>query len=136
MVENYIERGGYIEAVGRRKESVARVRVSKLSKGVTVNGKPIESYLPTEALVKKAMRPFYENEVYKELGATVVVKGGGISSHAEAIRHGLTRAFVIYNAEDRKHFKDLGFLTRDPRKKERKKFGLRKARRAPQWSKR
>ena len=136
MAENYIQRGGYIEAIGRRKTSVARVRISKVSKTVQVNGKPIEKYLPTEKLLKTALQPFEENEEYKDIGATIVVKGGGVSSHAEAIRHGLTRAFVAYNPEDRKRFKVLGFLTRDPRKKERKKFGLRKARRAPQWSKR
>ena len=136
MQENLIERGGYIEAVGRRKTAVARVRISKLNKGVTVNGRPLEKYFPTAALRKTALKPFEDTDLYKDMGATVVVKGGGITSHADAIRHGLTRAFVAYNPEDRKRFKDLGFLTRDPRKKERKKFGLRKARRAPQWSKR
>ena len=136
MAENQIERGGYIEAVGRRKNAVARVRISKLNKKFMVNGKAIEEYLPVPALLKMALQPMNEKEQYKEFGVTVVVKGGGISSHAEAIRHGLTRALVAYNPEDRKFFKDLGFLTRDSRKKERKKFGLRKARRAPQWSKR
>ncbi len=136
MAENQIQRGGYIEAVGRRKTAVARVRVSKIVKGVTVNGRPIEQYLPTVELITKALQPLREKDEYQELGATVVVKGGGIASHAEAIRHGLTRVLVAHNPEDRKYFKNLGFLTRDPRKKERKKFGLRKARRAPQWSKR
>ena len=136
MLENHIERGGYIEVVGRRKTAVARVRVSKLVKGVVVNGIGIEKYLPTDELRKMALQPFHEKDSYKELGATVVVKGGGSSSQAEAIRHALTRAFVFHNPEDRKFFKDLGFLTRDQRKKERKKFGLKKARRAPQWSKR
>ena len=136
MLENHIERGGYIEAVGRRKTAVARIRLSKLAKGVVINKKPAEKYLPTTELMKTALRPFNEKESYKELGATVVVKGGGLSAQAEAIRHALTRAFVAYNPEDRKFFKDLGLLTRDQRKKERKKFGLKKARRAPQWSKR
>ena len=137
MIENYIERGGYIETVGRRKTAVARVRLSKVEKGVTVNGKPLEQYLPTADLAKVALRPFHEKEDFqKTLGATVVVKGGGLSAQAEAIRHALTRAFVAYAPEERKFFKTLGFLTRDQRKKERKKFGLKKARRAPQWSKR
>ncbi|MCY4576890.1 MAG: 30S ribosomal protein S9 [Candidatus Kaiserbacteria bacterium] len=137
MLENQIERGGYIETVGRRKTAVARVRISKLARGIVVNGKPIEQYLPTQELVKTAMQPFHEKEAYKEfLGATVIVKGGGSSAQAEAIRHALTRAFVAHEPTDRKFFKDLGFLTRDQRKKERKKFGLKKARRAPQWSKR
>ena len=136
MLENQIERGGYIEAVGRRKTAVARVRISKLNKGVMVNSKPIEKYLPTLDLVKIALQPLHEKESYQDLGATIIVKGGGVSAQAEAIRHALTRAFVSYNPEDRKFFKVLGFLTRDQRKKERKKFGLKKARRAPQWSKR
>ena len=137
MLENHIERGGYIESVGRRKRAVARLRLSKLVKGITVNDKPIEKYLSTSDLVQTALRPFHEkSDFYKDLGATVIVKGGGVSAQAEAIRHALTRALVSYNSEDRKFFKDLGFLTRDQRKKERKKFGLKKARRAPQWSKR
>lgn len=137
MLQNQVERGGYIETVGRRKTAVARVRISKLTKEVTVNGKPIEEYLPTQELVKTAMQPFHQKEEYKKLfGATVVIKGGGTAAQAEAIRHALTRAFVAYEPNDRKFFKDLGLLTRDQRKKERKKFGLKKARRAPQWSKR
>ena len=136
MAENNIERGGYIAATGRRKRAVARVRISKLNKGVTVNKKPLEQYFGSNELIKTVMQPFQDSELYKELGATIVVKGGGTTAQAEAIRHGLTRACVEYNPEDRKQFKKLGFLTRDPRKKERKKFGLRKARRAPQWSKR
>lgn len=136
MAENYIERGGYIEAVGRRKTAVARVRISKLNKGVTVNKKPAEKYFKINELIKTVTQPLNENEQYKEIGATVIVKGGGATAQAEATRHGLTRALVEYNPEDRKQFKKLGFLTRDSRKKERKKFGLHKARRAPQWSKR
>ena len=136
MARNHIERGGYIETTGRRKTSVARVRISKVAKGVVINDRPLETYLPTADLARIVMSPFKENEVYAELGATVVVKGGGVVAQAEAIRHGITRALVDFLPEHRKHFKDLGFLTRDSRKKERKKFGLRKARRAPQWSKR
>ena len=136
MAENHIERGGYIEAVGRRKTAVARVRISKVTNGAVVNGKKAEEYFPSEDLMRSALRPLHEREQYRDFGVSVSVKGGGASAQAEAIRHGLTRACVLYNPDDRKYFKDLGFLTRDPRKKERKKFGLRKARRAPQWSKR
>lgn len=136
MLGNQLDRGGYIEAVGRRKTAVARVRVSKLVKGVTINGRIIDDYFPTSALRGVALQPFREKDLYQDLGVTVVMKGGGVSAQAEALRHALTRAFVAYNPEDRKFFKDLGLLTRDQRKKERKKFGLRKARRAPQWSKR
>ena len=136
-LQNQIERGGYIETVGRRKTAVARVRISKLTKEINVNGKQIEEYLPTQELIKTALEPFHQKEEYKKLfGATVIIKGGGSSAQAEAIRHALTRAFVKYEPNDKKFFKDLGLLTRDQRKKERKKFGLKKARRAPQWSKR
>ena len=82
MAENHIERGGYIESIGRRKTAVARVRISKVTKGVTVNGKPIEQYFPTSELRTTALAPFQEGgEHYQELGATIVVKGGGVSSH-------------------------------------------------------
>ena len=130
-----IDSGGYIEAVGRRKTAVARVRISKTGeKGIFVNGKKIEDYFPTAELVKTALSPIME--AYKDLNITIIVKGGGMSAQAEAVRHGITRSFVKYNEEDRGVFKKLGFLTRDPRKKERYKFGLKKARKAPQWSKR
>ena len=135
-MKHKVDIGGYAGAVGRRKTATARVRISKVKQDFIVNGKEVEQYFPTKELVKIAISPFNENEMYKEFGVTVVVKGGGSSAQAQAIRHGLTRAFVIYNEQDRKMFKDLGFLRRDPRKKERKKFGLRKARKAPQWSKR
>lgn len=136
MTENHIERGGYIEAVGRRKTAVARIRISKVKTGITVNGRKVEEFFPSGELMNRALQPLRENEQYENIGVSAVVRGGGSSAQAEAIRHGLTRACVLFNPEDRKHFKDLGFLTRDPRKKERKKFGLRKARRMPQWSKR
>ena len=136
MTESYIERGGYIEAVGRRKTAVARVRISKVSTGVTVNGKSAEDFFVFGDLMKTALRPLYENDRYGDFGVSVVVRGGGVAAQAQAIRHGLARACVLFCSDDRKFFKDLGFLTRDSRKKERKKFGLRKARRAPQWSKR
>ena len=132
-----IEKGGYIEAVGRKKTAVARVRIFKNgSKGVSVNDKPVEKYFPTPQLTAKAISPFKVNDTFDDFSVTVQVKGGGVSSQAEAMRHGLTRAFVMHQPEDRKAFKSLGFLKRDSRTKERKKFGLRKARRAPQWSKR
>lgn len=131
-----MERGGYIEAVGRRKNAVARVRISKLIKETVVNGKPIATYFPTEYLQKIALRPRREKEDLSDVHATIVVRGGGISAQAQAVSHGLTRAFVAYDGTSRKFFKGLGLLTRDQRRKERKKFGLRKARRAPQWSKR
>lgn len=136
MAENHLDRGGYLEAVGRRKNAVARVRLSKLEKKTTVNGRNIEDYFPTPYLTQIALRPKGERETFADLHATITVKGGGISAQAQAVSHGLTRALVRYDETARKMFKDLGLLTRDSRQKERKKFGLRKARRAPQWSKR
>lgn len=132
--KGHIEKGGYVEAVGRRKTAVARVRIMKAGKkGIEVNGVKIEEYFPTSELITIAKIPLKDNE---EFNATIKVKGGGVSSQAEAIRLGITRALVDYAPEERKKFKALGFLRRDARVKERKKFGLRKARRAPQWSKR
>ena len=136
MSLKHIENGGYIEAIGRRKTSVARVRIYKNKKGCIVNNKNIVDFFPTASFIKTALSPVHENDIYKDLGITIVVKGGGTSAQAEAIRHGLTRAFVEFEPANRLLFKKLGFLTRDPRSKERKKFGLLKARRAPQWSKR
>ena len=136
MSTKHIDNGGYIEAVGRRKTAAARVRIYKNKSGCTVNGKDIKEFFATPDLVKTALAPMNEKESYGDIGITVVVRGGGSSAQAEAIRHGLTRAFVEFTPGDRSFFKKLGFLTRDARVKERKKFGLRKARRAPQWSKR
>ena len=99
MIENQISRGGYIEAVGRRKTAIARVRISKLAKGITINKKPLEEYFSTPDLIKTVKQPFNEGEFHNELGVTVVVKGGGVAAQAEAVRHGLTRAFVSYNPE-------------------------------------
>ena len=130
-----VERGGYIEAIGRRKTAVARVRISKTGKmEQKVNGKNLEEYFPTTELRKTCLAPFHDHE--EKFAMTVKVSGGGVSAQSEAIRHGATRALVEYKPEDRKKFKSAGFLTRDPRRKERKKPGLKKARRAPQWSKR
>ncbi len=132
---DYIEQGGYIEAIGRRKTAVARVRIMKTGKkGILVNKKDINEFFPTKEHVKTVITPFSESD--SEFNVTVLVKGGGVSAQAEAIRHGITRALVIFDETNRKKFKSLGLLTRDPRSKERKKFGLKKARRAPQWSKR
>lgn len=126
----------YIEAIGRRKTSVARVRFFvKADGGITINGKKLNEYFPTDELrgivespMKKAKLGKYE--------ITARLSGGGIHSQAEALRHGISRALIEANAELRKELKPLGFLMRDPRMKERRKFGLKKARKAPQWSKR
>lgn len=127
----------YFEATGRRKTAVARVRLyTKGDKTITINGKDISEYFKTPVLQKTIG---YSLDRIKSTGRfriTIVVNGGGINSQAEAIRHGITRALVVFNPEYRKRLRKAGFLTRDSRMKERKKFGLKRARRAPQWSKR
>jgi small subunit ribosomal protein S9 len=127
----------YFEAVGRRKTSVARVRLyTKGDKVIIVNGKAIEEYFTTLPLKKTVSSSLDKMKSNGRFRITVVVKGGGISSQAEAVRHGITRALVVFNPEYRKRLRKAGFLTRDSRMKERKKFGLKRARKAPQWSKR
>ena len=129
--------GKYIEAVGRRKTSTARVRISEAPKAsITINGKDVATYFVTTELQKIVDDAFEKSKVVGKFATTVSVVGGGIHSQAEAVRHGIARALVDYDAELRVRLKKLGFLKRDPRMKERRKFGLRKARKAPQWSKR
>ena len=125
----------YTEAVGRRKTASARVRISEAkSVSMMVNGKTAEEYFPLMAMVKTAYAPM------QVLGATYAVtakvSGGGHKAQAEAVSMGISRAIAELVPEQRKDLKVRGFLKRDPRAKERKKFGLKAARRAPQWSKR
>lgn len=127
--------GAYTEAVGRRKTSVARVRITPADKlSISINDKGFEDYFPVTEY-RKAI-----TDVFEELGdkytVTVKLVGGGVSSQAEALRHGLARALVSLDPEWRTKLKQKGYLKRDPRAKERRKFGLKKARKAPQWSKR
>ena len=130
-----IEKGGYIEAVGRRKTAIARVRISNLGgKKVTVNNRKLEDYFPIEVLRKRIFEPF--DIAPQSFDVSAHVKGGGVSSQADAIRHGITRTLVLFDSENRSALKQKGLLKRDPRAKERKKPGLKKARKAPQWSKR
>ena len=124
----------YYEAVGRRKTSTARVRIYGKKGEITVNKKPFERYFFLPKHRQIAMEPLETAGAH--FGVSVLIRGGGISSQAEALRHGLSRALVKYDAELRKKLKKQGFLKRDPRMKERRKFGLKKARKAPQWSKR
>ncbi|MFA5009510.1 MAG: 30S ribosomal protein S9 [Candidatus Paceibacterota bacterium] len=127
----------YFEATGRRKTAVARVRLyTKGDKTITINGKDISEYFKTPVLQKTIGYSLDRMKSTGRFRITIVVKGGGINSQAEAIRHGITRALVVFNPEYRKRLRKAGFLTRDSRMKERKKFGLKRARRAPQWSKR
>ena len=128
----------YIEAVGRRKTSVARVRFfSKGNGSIVINDKNMVDYFPTEELKWIVESPFKKKiDLVKEFRVTAKISGGGIHSQAEALRHGISRALIKFNADFRKSLKKAGFLTRDARMKERRKFGLKKARKAPQWSKR
>ncbi len=127
----------YIEAVGRRKTSTARVRITPAPKNTfVVNGKKVSEYFKTTELVAIVNDPFEKTKYAPTFEITVVVSGGGVHSQAEAIRHGISRALVDSDLEIRGRLKQAGFLKRDPRAKERRKFGLKKARKAPQWSKR
>jgi len=126
----------YVEAVGRRKTSVARVRVEDGGKTFTVNEKKHVDYFPTAEMQQIVEGAFKTVDLFGKFGVTVNVSGGGIHSQAEAVRHGLARALEKVDPEHRKALKEAGFLKRDPRAKERRKFGLKKARKAPQWSKR
>jgi len=136
--KNKILAGGrYLEAVGRRKTSIARVRLfASKTTTVSVNEKPLAKYFPTKELQDIAIESLKELKLSEHFAVSVKVKGGGSHSQAEAIRHGLARTLVAYDADSRKILKPAGFLKRDPRAKERRKFGLKKARKAPQWSKR
>lgn len=129
--------GKYYEAVGRRKTSSARVRIWPEGKGsFVVNDKNADKYFVTQELQKIIGEPFSKTKTKARFNTSVHVSGGGIHSQAEAVRHGLSRALVEFNDEFHDRLKKAGLLKRDPRMKERKKFGLKKARRAAQWSKR
>jgi len=127
----------YFESTGRRKTAIARVRISEAAeKTVLINGKTLENYFPTFELRETVISPLKTTDSLKTFQATVRVRGGGINAQAEAVRHGIAKALVLFNPEFRLKLKKTGFLTRDPRMRERKKFGLKRARRAPQWQKR
>lgn len=128
----------YIESVGRRKESIARVRIfESKTNSITVNDKPLTEFFKTEHLQTVASEALLgTEELTQKFEVTAKVNGGGISSQAESVRLGIARSIVKFNEELRKDLKKKGFLKRDPRAKERRKFGLKKARKAAQWSKR
>ena len=131
----------YFEAVGRRKTSTARVRIMEGSKtSFLVNGKDSKDYFKNEEARHLVQDPIIHGVSTSKPGVKWVVSahvsGGGSHSQAEAVRHGLARALVEFDLELRSKLKPLGYLKRDPRAKERRKFGLKKARKAPQWSKR
>ena len=126
----------YFYGTGRRKKSVARVRIVPGTGVITINKKDIDQYFGLETLKLIVNQPFGVTETMGKFDIIATVKGGGISGQAGAIRHGIARALVNADAENKPLLKKNGFLTRDPRMKERKKYGLKAARRAPQFSKR
>ncbi len=121
---------------GRRKQSIARVRLLSGDGKIIINGKPMENYFGMETLKVLVRQPLETVGVIGKYDVIVKVTGGGVSGQAGAIRHGISRALLLVDADYRKDLKKNGFLTRDPRMTERKKYGLKKARRAPQFSKR
>ena len=121
---------------GRRKTSVARVFMTPGTGNITVNGKTLEEYLPQETLRMVVRSPLELTETVNQFDIKINVKGGGYTGQAGAIRHGISRALLEADSDYRPALKAAGYLTRDPRMKERKKYGLKAARRAPQFSKR
>jgi len=129
----------YFSAVGKRKTSVAQIRIYKSKKSepeIAINGREFSNYFPVARLQSLVMSPLAAAGQSSTFNISVKVSGGGVNSQAEAVRLGISRALVKMDETLRKQLKDLGFLTRDSRIVERKKPGLKKARRAPQWAKR
>ncbi|MFA5021939.1 MAG: 30S ribosomal protein S9 [Patescibacteria group bacterium] len=130
-------RHSYLYAVGRRKKSIARVRLVKKGEGkIIVNKKEYDQYFPTLELKQLITQPLEAIGKLKEFDISIKVAGGGKHGQAEACRHGIARALVLFDKDLRKVIKPYGFLRRDPRRRERKKPGLKRARRGPQWAKR
>ena len=133
----YESKRKYFYGTGRRKSSVARVRVYENGTGaITINGRDIDNYFGLDTLKLVVNQPLVAADLVGKVDIVVTVAGGGVSGQAGAIRHGISRALVTLNPEYRASLKAAGFMTRDPRMKERKKYGLKAARRAPQFSKR
>ena len=133
----YESKKQYQYGTGRRKSSIARVRVYEGGTGsITINGRDIDDYFGLDTLKLIVRQPLVATDTVGKVDIVCTVKGGGVTGQAGAIRHGISRALLGVNAEFRATLKAAGFLTRDPRMKERKKYGLKAARRAPQFSKR
>jgi len=127
----------YFEAIGRRKTAIARVRLfAQGEKEVLINGQDWKNYFPILENQQTAISSLEKMKALGRFRVSVKVRGGGVSAQAEAVRHGISRALLKFNPDFRKKLRRAGFLTRDPRMRERKKFGLKRARRAPQWRKR
>ena len=133
----YQSKKPYLYGTGRRKSSVARVHLFPNGTGaITINGRDIDNYFGLDTLKMVVRQPLVTTDLLGKVDVVVTVCGGGVTGQAGAIRHGISRALLVANAEYRPSLKAAGFLTRDPRMKERKKYGLKAARRAPQFSKR
>jgi small subunit ribosomal protein S9 len=126
----------YVYGTGRRKTSVARVRLLPGDGSIVVNGKPATEYFGGASPEGAILLPFRVTETEGRYSASVLVAGGGVSGQAGAIRHGIARALLSAHPNARSALRDAGLLTRDPRAKERKKYGLKRARKAPQYTKR
>jgi len=126
----------YIEAIGKRKEAIARVRLIKDKPGFIINEKTIEEYFPLQNYHKKILDPFKTTDLENTFFVSIKVKGGGMTGQADAIRLGISRCLVKIDEKLKPALRKAGFLTRDSRVVERKKYGLKKARKAAQWSKR
>ena len=133
----YKSKKPYFYGTGRRKSSVARVHVYPNGSGtITVNNRTLDNYFGLDTLKLIVRQPLVATEMTDKVDIVATVTGGGVTGQAGAIRHGIARALLLVNEEYRPILKKAGFLTRDPRMKERKKYGLKAARRAPQFSKR
>ena len=133
----YESKRQYQYGTGRRKSSIARVRLYQGGTGsITINGRDIDEYFGLDTLKMVVRQPLVALDLVGKVDIVCTVKGGGVTGQAGAIRHGISRALLGVNAEYRAALKAAGYLTRDPRMKERKKYGLKAARRAPQFSKR
>lgn len=126
----------YFEATGGRKTAIARARIYVKNGPILINNKDYKTYFLSQVNQLKVFSPFNELSVADKFSATVRVSGGGINAQAEAVRNALAKALVNFNSDFKKRLRKAGFITRDPRMVERKKYGLKKARKAPQWAKR
>jgi small subunit ribosomal protein S9 len=127
---------GPAAATGRRKEAIARVRIVPGTGKWTINGRPLDAYFPNKVHQQVVNEPFVTLSLEDQFDVIALVHGGGVTGQAGALRLGIARALQLVDADNRPPLKKAGFLTRDPRAKERKKYGLKKARKAPQYSKR
>ncbi len=128
--------GTYYHGTGRRKTASAQVRLYPGSGAIMVNDRPLEDYFPWVEWQNRVLEPFEVSNTLGQFSATVTVQGGGVPGQADAVRLGVARALLSYKEEFRKELRKYGLLTRDPRAKESKKYGLKRARRAPQYTKR